>query len=211
MGWFDAFTGAAQQRALRQGYQQQRSDLQNGFDEGRGYGENYLRDANGAMQGYIDRGNKASDLYSNLNGVNGADAAKGAWQWFQAPPGFDQAVTYANKQTQNSAAARGGMYNGNTLAALYNQSAGMRLGEQRDWMNPLQGIGNQGFTASQGNADRTSNFGNALMMGRWNLGNQLGQADQASGRDMAGAAGTGWQNFVNLLGAGGRMWGGTRS
>lgn len=194
------FTGANAKKELTKGYQQQRADLQAGFDQGKGYGEEYLGQANKLMQGYIDRGNKATDLYGNLNGVNGAEAARGAWQGFQAPPGFQEASDYAARQTQNSRAARGGLYNGNTLAALYNQASGARYNAQNDWMNRLQGIGNQGYDASSQNANRTGNFGNALMQGRMNLGNQQAGAAGQYAQGMAQAGNTLTQNMLGLGG-----------
>ena len=194
------FTGSTARRALQQGYQQQRQDLQQGFDQGRDYGQNYLGQANAQMQPYIQQGQQASNLYANLNGVNGADQARQAWGGFQAPPGFQEATDYAGRQTQNSAAARGSMYSGNTLKALYDQSAGMRYGAQNDWLNRLQGMGQQGYAASGANADRTSQFGNALMAGRMNLGNQQSAAAGQNAQAMAQNANTLTQNMLGLGG-----------
>ena len=196
----DSFTGAGAQKALTSAYNTQRSDLQSGFDQGKGYGEDYLNKSNSLMQGYADRGNSASNMYANLNGVNGADAAKTAWQGFQAPPGFQEAQDYANKQTQNSAAARGSMYGGNTMAALYNQNSAARYGAQNDWMSRLNGMGQQGYQASSGMADRTGQMGNSLMQGRMNLGGQQSQAAGQYGQGMAGASGALAQNMIGLGG-----------
>jgi hypothetical protein len=194
------FTGSSANNALNQGYQQQRRDLQSGFDEGRGYGERYLSQANEYMQPYATQGRQASDLYGNLNGVNGADAARTAWQGFQAPPGFQEASDYGARQTQNSAAARGSMYNGNTLSALYNQASGARYGAQNDWLQRLNGIGQQGYAASSGMADRTSGFGNALMQGRMNLGNQLAGAAGQNAQGLAANSNTFTQNLLGVAG-----------
>ena len=199
------FTGSTARNALRQGYQQQRQDLQTGFEEGRGYGENYLARANSMMDPYARGGQQAYDLYSRLNGVGGADAARSAWAGFQAPPGFQEASDYAGRQTQNSAAARGSMYSGNTLAALYNQASGARYNAQNDWLNRLQGMGQQGYAATSANADRTSQFGNALMAGRMGMGNNLANAAGQNGQAMAQNANTLTQN---MLGLGGMLVGG---
>lgn len=196
----DGFTGAGAKRALQQGYNQQRQDLQQGFDQGKSYGENYLGQANSYMQPYIQQGQQASGMYGNLLGINGADQARQAWSGFQAPPGFQEAQDYAAKQAQNSAAARGSLFSGNTLAALYNQNSGARYGAQNDWLNRLQGMGNQGYQASAANADRTGMFGNALMQGRMNLGNQQSAAAGQYAQGMAGASSTLAQNMLGLGG-----------
>jgi hypothetical protein len=199
-GLMDSFTGAGAKKELQKGRDQQQQFLQQGFDQGKGYGEQYLNQANGLMQGYMDRGQKASGMYGDLNGVNGADTARNAWSQFQAPPGFQEASDYAAKQTQNSAAARGSMYNGNTLAALYNQASGARYGAQNDWMNRLNGIGQQGYDATSQNANRTGQFGNALMQGRMGLGQQQSGVEGDYAKGMASASGSLAQNLIGLGG-----------
>lgn len=101
-----------------------------------------LNQAAGNFTGYMDRGANAAKMQADLTGANGPDA-KAAAQAAQKPAN-DYAIQQAIRARERSAAARGGLFSGNTGLELNRDLAGIFS------MNDQQNFNNLGSVAGQG-------------------------------------------------------------
>lgn len=81
-----------------------------------------------------------SNLYLDSLGVNGAGGNARATDAFQAGPGYRYAVDQSLEGINRSAAARGGAFGGNTLAALSDRAGNMANQEYGNWQSRLAGL-----------------------------------------------------------------------
>lgn len=111
---------------------------------------------------------------------------------FFASPDYQFALRQGQQTAQNSAAAGGGLYSGNTLRALTDYGQGMASQHLGTYANRLAGIAGVGQTAA-------TNVGNAALQTGTNVGNLLmSQGDaRASGLINQGNA---WANTANQIG-----------
>lgn len=88
--------------------------------------------------------------------------------------------------------------------------AGMERGSQDygNYMNRLQGFGQQGYGAAGQSAGIASGAGNMLGQMRMGLGQNLAGNEISSGNAMAASRNTGWQNILGLVGAGANAYAG---
>lgn len=158
-----------------------------------------------------------TNLYLDSLGVNGAAGNARATNAFQAGPGYQYAVSQALDQTNRAAAATGGLYGGNTLAALSDRAGNMANQEYGNWQTRLGGLiapefqataGQAGAEAGkvpvyQGTANSIANLGTNTANGVAN------QNTQAANAEMQGSANL-WGLGLNLAKLGiGAATGGT--
>jgi hypothetical protein len=104
-----------------------------------------LNQAAGNFTGYMDAGTAASKLQSDLLGVNGAEAQIAAQQ---NDPATDYLMAQAIKGRERSAAARGGLFSGNTGLELNRDLAGILSQGQQQRINNLGNVASQGLSAA---------------------------------------------------------------
>lgn len=96
---------------------------------------------------YVQGGGQAESQLSNLYGLNGQAAATGAQQDWQNTPGYQFQLAQGTGALQNSAAAAGGLLNGNTGQALQQYGQGLANTTYQQYVNNLQGQVGQGQSA----------------------------------------------------------------
>lgn len=161
--------------ALAGAYAQGRSDLGTGFER-----------AVATLDPYARAGGAASTMYSNSLGLNGADGNAAATSAFQASPGYQWQVDQATDAAARKANSLGMAASGNTLAALTTLGQNLANQEYSGWQDRLNGLGQQGFQASQGIANAATGLGQGLA----GLG-------QAYGQNAASLYGKGASDLLN--------------
>jgi len=145
---------------------------------------------------YANQGNQAYGQYADAIGVNGNDAQSGYWDNYQADPqrGYDEdrAIDGVNR----SMSARGMSRSG--FGALAGARAGMDAGRSytTERLNRLQGLGQQGYSASNQLANIDLNTGNTLA--GYDIGE--GQNNQAAHMGLAGTRNMGWNSALKVGG-----------
>jgi len=138
-------------------------------------------------QTFADMG--AAQEYANANPTGGRD-----FGGFQNTPGYSFALGQGLDTLQSTAAARGGLFSGAALADAQRLGQGMQNQEYNNYLNRLQGIGQQGQAAAGNQAAAGANYGNAAGNALGNIGNA-----QSAGAIGVGNAISGGIN--NALGA----------
>jgi len=175
MGFFDALTGAAQEKDINAGF----LDSQRYLDTGRaeatgsiksGYNaatKNYnnaiktlgtgrrnalssldsgLSSAEGAYQPYMDAGQSANTLYGNALGLNGLDAQKSFGANYAASDPFrDQNAQMATEQLMRSLNARGMSGSGYAAEAVARQNLARGSEDYQNYLTRLAGLQGQGL------------------------------------------------------------------
>lgn len=96
---------------------------------------------------FVQGGTQAQNQLSNLYGLNGQDAANSAQQDWQNTPGYQFQLNQGLGALQNSAAAQGGLLNGNTGEALQNYGQGLAGTTYQQYLSNLQNQAGQGQNA----------------------------------------------------------------
>ena len=137
---------------------------------------------------YRDAGTSALPIYQDSMGLNGETGYNNALAKFQTGPGYQFSLSEGSKALENSAAARGGLFSGQTGKALTQFGQGLANQEFGGWQNRLAGLVDTGQNASA----QTGNFGaNAAS----NIGNYLTDAGTAKASGYVGAA-NGYSNAL---------------
>jgi hypothetical protein len=192
MGFFsDLFGGASGKKAANAAAEAQSAYINTGYDKAeKATGQGYS-DARGYIDPYIQSGRRASTSYENalgLNGRGGFDEAQGQFDMYSAP---EQAATRnalgATLRRYN--AGNGGGGNSGGLALATARTYADRYNQYRQqWLDRVQGQGQQGWQASQAGAGLATDYGNRT-------------ADYALGR-ATGLANTETQRQQNIYQAG---------
>lgn len=119
---------------------------------GNGQIANTLNSSAAQYNPYIQNGQAAQKQLGNLNGLNGQAAATAAQQDWQNTPGYQFQLQQGLGALQNSAAASGGLLNGNTGQALINYGQNAANTQYQQYLSNLQNQAGQGAGAigSQG-------------------------------------------------------------
>jgi hypothetical protein len=94
---------------------------------------------------YLDMGLQGQQAYNSLLGLGQAPEGFGG---YQQSPGYQFQLQQGLDAAQSSAAARGGLMSGNTLAAMNTYGQGVANQDYQTYLNRLQGIGQQGQSAA---------------------------------------------------------------
>lgn len=111
------------------------------------------KQANEAVQPWVDTGKAANTAYANLTGINGQDAANTSMAQFQASPGYAYQVSEGQKAVDSGAAAKGMLRSGATLKA--ETTLGQNLANQdfAAYTGRLNTLAQTGYKAASGQSD----------------------------------------------------------
>jgi len=84
------------------------------------------------------------------------------YRGFQATPGYDFRVSEGLRAAEGTAAARGGLFSGNTLAEAQRLGQGYANQEYDNYLNRLTGVSATGLNAAGMGATAGQNFANAM-------------------------------------------------
>jgi hypothetical protein len=163
--------------ALQGGY----SDALSSVGKYYGQGADTLNQAAAGFDPLIQRGMQGYDMYNNslgLNGAEGRDAARGA---FQAGPGYQWNVDQALDQSARAANKMGSAYGGNANDATTRLASNLANQEYGNWQNRLQGFQGAAQNAVSGQAGVLTNLANLYQ----NEGNTTSQLNVGQGKDTA--------------------------
>lgn len=214
MSLWGAFTGSDARRYAQDAYNRNSREMQTGYDRSMGYQGQGYQSAVNRLSPYAQAGQQGQQAYTNLLGMGGAEAQRGArtaYEGFNPYLGSDMSM--ADKAISRRSASMGMMDSG--MNALARNRAAMEMGTRdfNSYADRLQGLGQQGFQASnllagydQNNAAQQIAIENALRNGNvqnsTQFGNAQAQAGQGAFNNVLGLAGLGLNAF--MPGVGGR-------
>lgn len=154
-------------------------------------------DVQGMYSPYVQGGNQAYGNLLALSGAGGPQAAQGAVNDFQSSPfataGLQQGVDAINR-------ASPGRATGNVLRSLMDYGNDNWWRNFDSYYNRQAGIANTGVQATGATANARQNMGTGVAGIQQNVGNQMANADLASGSLLSGLLNSG-------IGAGAYMYG----
>jgi len=143
----------------------------------------------GQFQPYADSGGLATAAMNYELGLAGRPEG---YSGFNETPGYEFMRDEATRAVDGSAAARGGLFSGATLAELNRVGTGLADQEYDQYVNRLEGTRGMGMSAAGSIADAWGNYGaNAL-----NIQNTYGQTAQ----NVNNQFGLNRQNIINGYG-----------
>lgn len=160
MGIFDIFTGDPAKEAAAKNTALLQQNQTAGTSTLQGGQTNSLASLDKAGSYYAPLSQKygqGTNLYLDSLGVNGADGNARATGAFQAGPGYQYAVDQSLDGINRHAAATGGAYGGNTLAALSDRAGNMANQEYHGWQDRLGGLVSPEMQAVSGQAGAEAN------------------------------------------------------
>lgn len=175
MGFFGDLMGKTSANEARRLGQRNEGQINSGYDRADGYATEGYGAAQDRLAPFAGAGQRGFQAYGDAIGINGDDARRQAFGNFQSDP-FTQ---YARQNSGNEVNAlfkrygAQGMANSGASGLAVSRAAGERAtGDVNNWLNRLQGVGQQGLqiAGTQAGLD-TSHFG--------------GMADRAVGRSQA--------------------------
>lgn len=181
MGFFDSIFGIDSARNnIRQAGKKAQGSLQTAYD-----------DTAGMYQPYREGGNAAYGDLLTLSGVGGPGSATMAWDQYRQSPMFQSGLNEGIGAIDRSAAGRSGLNNGNVLRDLSRFATNYNAKNFGDYYNRIAGIANQGYDATGRVAAARGNLGQGQANIQQNVGNQLANADLASGGFLQSLIGSG--------------------
>lgn len=203
MSFFGSLLGKDSAKAAQQLGQRNAGEINAGYGQadqyaGQGYGASQAR-----YEPYAEQGQRGNQAYSNAIGLNGQEAQQGAYQQFQQDP----FLAYARQNSGNEYNAifkrygAQGMANSGASGLAVSRAAGERANSDvNNWMNRLQGVGQQGAQIARqqagldqsyygGMSDRAVGRSNAL------VGNDTNSTMAANNARQAGV-----NNLLNIFG-----------
>ena len=147
-------------------------------------------------QPYVDYGGTGLGRYSDLLGINGADAATAARQGFQASPGYQYQLEQGLRAVDAGAASRGMLRSGATIKAEQTLGANLANQDFGNYLGRLNNLAGVGLQAAGGQADTTRTF-NALL-GSQSSGQQ--QTTVGAAQNQASIYGNTGQQIGDALG-----------
>jgi hypothetical protein len=202
-GFFDKLTGKSQQKDIDNAYNQSKGYLQSGYDEATGAAKGYYDKAQSYYDPYAASGRRAQSAYDDSIGLNGAEGGKNALTMYQNArnPYLDWEQNRAQTEIDRAANARGGLNTGYNALAVARARQGMGYQDYNNWQSRLQGQAGMGAQIAGQQAQMANQFGQWQGDARLGLGQQ--QAGNAINYGNASAANK--TNSVNAImkGAGG--------
>lgn len=188
MGLFDNLTGGASRRDIKKSRDKAAGYVQSGYDEAQPrYEEAYQ-----LFEPYAESGQQANERYNQLLGLGTPEERDAAQQTYLDDPAFQGMLGLESNRLLKQLNARGQTYGG--TAAL----AGARVGLEGygNYLNRLQGQGQQGFNASTNQANIRTGQGDM----RYGLGTTLAANEINAGNAIAGTRSTGINNLLGAVG-----------
>lgn len=132
------------------------------------------------LRPYREAGTNALASYMDAIGLNGPDAQRAYFDNFQDDPYLEGILGAGVRSIENSAAARGTLYGGNTLSAISDYSGQLRKGAYDTRLGQIGGMVDTGRAAAAG-------AGAAAQQGAANQGNYLTQGGNLAGAGIINA------------------------
>lgn len=190
MGFFSSIFGDGGEKEIRRAKKRSDATLTEGYDTATGR----LDEAFDLFTPYAEQGQQANERYNQLLGLGTQEERDAAQKTYLDDPAFQGMLGLESNRLLKQLNARGQTYGG--TAAL----AGARTGLEGygNYLNRLQGQGQQGFNAATNQANTRSNqsnldfgFGATKAGSEINFGNAVAQAKQAPLNNLLGVLGTG--------------------
>lgn len=197
MGFFGSFTGSTQRKDIRNANSAASQALDQGYQQSQGY---YDQAAQGYSP-YVQQGQKASDTYNALLGLNGADARGEAQGMITGDPMFQGQMGQESNALLRNLNARGQGGGGQA------QLAGQRVLQQNygNWMDRYRDAGSQGFQATNAlsgvraaQGDNAYGFAATKAGQAVNYGNALASSRSIGINNLMGAVGTGIKAYAGM-------------
>lgn len=139
--------------------------------------------ARNTLQPYYQAGTKSLAEIMNLNGTNGAPAQQEAYARFNVSPDYQFRLQQGQNALQGNAAARGGLYSGQSLKDLVGYNQGQAGQEYGNYYNRIAQTANNGANVGGSLASLAQNyFGNQADLQRSRgdalASGKVGQANQ---------------------------------
>lgn len=199
MGFLDTLLGKTGKKVAGETLKYNNDQATQGYDANKNYLASGYTSATGRYQPYVGAGQGAQTAYTNLLGLNGQDAQRGAVANYETyNPYLTATMDQQTKALDRRAAATGQYGSGlNALAQarVVNETAGQNY---QNYLAHLQGLGQQGLSASSAQAglDMTNASGNVGIENAYRntmMGNRNSYAKDYVAADTAGV-----QNIIGL-------------
>lgn len=192
MGFFDAFTGKAQKKAIEEANRQATGYLGTGYNE-----------AKGALTLGYDEAGRYNQEYRNalgLNGSAGSATAMAAYNSARNPYARQQedSTTNALMRQYN---ARGMSMGGNATLAAARAVSEQGYQDYNNWLTRLQGSGDRSSQLAVQRGQNMADLG-------WGYNNALAGNAVNYGNAKASAEGIGWNNIFNVAGTAAKAFAG---
>lgn len=202
MGLFDAFMGNSQRKDLEAANAEARAALEQGRTESIGTRNEFLGRSTELLQPQIGVGADAINKLRVATGLEGEEAEAEYLNSLRDDPRLQESLTQELGQIEDSAAARGGLFSGNTLKALQDRTA-LRVGDvRRDRVNELFGLAGIGAGATSQAAGFTQQTGQDIADTQFGTGQLRANNAVNFGNAMAESRGIPINNLLGLVNAG---------
>lgn len=160
--------------------------------------------ANNALyQPYVQSGNQALGVQSDLLGLNGQGAQQAAIGNYSMSPDYQvRYQTGLDALDRSNLGKYGSLNNGNVLKATENYGQQQGALGYNDYYSKLAGLGTQGLTASNANANSNQNANTAITGANTAIGNAQANADLQNGSILGGILSLGTQLFAPGISSG---------
>lgn len=201
MSLLDSFTGKSQKKFAQQAYANSTRELKAGFDEGRGYAEDYYNKGQGYLQPYAQQGQQASELYGRHIGTYGQDARRNALAEYAGGDPFrqhnqDQTTRAMGRRFNAMGALNSGRADYATSRALMDRGSQ----DYEAYLNRLAGMQGQGAQMAGQQAGYANQLGQYLGNARMNLGQQQAGNEIQYANALSQAAGILPANLIKVGG-----------
>jgi hypothetical protein len=203
MGLLDTFLGKTGKKIAGQTLAYNKEQATTGYDNTRNYLSEGYASAQNRLNPYSEQGRTANGAYTNMLGLNGADAQRTATAAYQGSnPYLASTMDMQTKALDRRAAATGQFGSGvNALAKarVVDETANR---DYQGYMDRLQGLMAQGYTADQALAALDSGHAAGMAGAEGNYRNALAGAQNQYAQNYLAADTAGVQNILGLVGTG---------
>jgi hypothetical protein len=198
MGFFSNFFGGDSRRDIRDGQAQANQMLTQGRDEAQGRYDTGYEESKGYIDPYIESGQRGSEFYDDLLGLNGDDARDAAQGILESDQGFQGQLGESQNAMLRHMNARG---NSNSGAGAL---AGARVARQ-GYTQQLGAYGNraaQGYQAAGAGANLATGYANNSAQLQYGTAQQKAANQISSSNAIGQTRNTGMNNMLGIAGLG---------
>lgn len=156
------------------------------------------------LQPFRLAGENALGSYTDALGMNGQDGYQNALAAFQTSPGYQWQLDQGINAIDRSAAARGGLFSGNTLQSAQSFGQGLASQEWNNYLGRLSGLSGRGQNAAAGQGGFAIGEGNAVAGGTRGAANALVSGYVGANNSVQ----QGFENQMSMAGIAGSILGG---
>lgn len=164
MGFLDTLLGKTGKKVAGETLAYNQGQATTGYDNSKNYLSTAYTTAKGRYQPYATAGNNAQTAYTDILGLNGADAQKSAVGNYQTYNPYLAATMDQQTEALDRRAAATGQY-GSGLSALAKARAVDETASRNytNYLAQLQGLGQQGLQANSAMAGLDTGYGTGLV------------------------------------------------